>query len=121
MKKTLSAAALALMTQGALAGPADVVDAKAHCDRSGECRIDVTVRHADQGWGHYADRWEVLGADGEVLTTRVLLHPHDTEQPFTRSLGGLRLPRGTTQVRIRAHDSMHGYGGQVFTLTVGTP
>jgi hypothetical protein len=41
----------------------------------------VTVRHADEGWEHYADCWEVLTLDGEVLATRELAHPHDNEQP----------------------------------------
>ena len=48
--------------------------------------FSVTVRHNDEGWDHYADIWQVLHPEtGEVLGERVLLHPHDTEQPFTRS------------------------------------
>ena len=43
----------------------------------------VTVQHADTGWDHYADAWEVLAPDGTVLGTRTLLHPHTDEQPFT--------------------------------------
>jgi hypothetical protein len=27
----------------------------------------VTIRHADQGWNHYADRYEVVGPQGEVV------------------------------------------------------
>ena len=95
------------------AGKADVVDVKATPEAGGTWRFDVTVRHADEGWDHYADRWDVLAPDGSVLATRVLLHPHDTEQPFTRSLGGVILPEGTHRVRVRAHDKVHGHGGAV--------
>ena len=55
-------------------------------------------------------------ADGMVLANRVLLHPHVGEQPFTRSLAGVRLPDGLRRVAIRAHDSVHGYGGVEMTV-----
>lgn len=92
-------------------GEADVVEARAARDGEGTWRFSVTVRHADEGWDHYADRWEVLTPGGEVLGTRVLHHPHVDEQPFTRSLGDVRVPAGVSQVRVRARDSVHGYGG----------
>ena len=38
--------------------------------------FSVTVAHADSGWKHYADKFEVLAADGTVLETRILYHPH---------------------------------------------
>ncbi len=49
-------------------------------------QISVTLSHGDTGWDHYADGWQVIGADDTVLGTRVLHHPHVNEQPFTRSL-----------------------------------
>jgi hypothetical protein len=69
------------------------------------------VRHVDEGWDHYADRWEVLSPDGEVLGVRELLHPHVDEQPFTRSLTGVAIPEGVDEVEVRARDSVHGFGG----------
>lgn len=93
------------------AGPADVVSAKATCSPESVCTFAVTVKHDDEGWEHYADRWEVLAPDGKVLATRVLLHPHVSEQPFTRKLDDVRIPAGVGKVRIRAHDSVHGLGG----------
>ena len=27
----------------------------------------MTVRHADTGWDHYADKWDVVAPDGAVL------------------------------------------------------
>ncbi len=104
-------------TAGAWAGQADVVDAVAVSEAAGTWRFDVTVRHADAGWEHYADRWEVVNpADGGILGTRVLYHPHDDEQPFTRSLRGVEIPEGVTRVILRARDSKHGWGGAEVTL-----
>ena len=111
MRASIFGAAL-LAASAAWAGQADVVAVEAHKASDGTWRFDVTVRHDDSGWEHYADRWEVLGPDGALLGTRVLLHPHETEQPFTRSLGGVVVPEGVTKVTLRAHDSEHGLGGK---------
>jgi hypothetical protein len=100
-----------LLALPAFAGEADVVAATAHCDAKSICRFAVTLRHADTGWDHYADRWEVLTSEGALLATRVLRHPHVDEQPFTRRLKGVALPKGIGRVRIRAGDSVHGLGG----------
>ncbi len=106
---------LLLLTANAWAGPAKVIDAVLRPTDSHTFVIDVTVEHADTGWKHYADRWEVLAPDGKVLGTRVLLHPHVGEQPFTRSLT-LTIPPEVTQVTIRAHDSVHGWGQKTKTV-----
>lgn len=113
--------ALAGVAATALAGPADVVAATARCSAASVCSFDVTVRHADEGWEHYADRWEVVGPDGRVLATRVLRHPHVNEQPFTRSLGGVAIPVSISTVSIRAHDSVHGFGGAEMTVHLERP
>lgn len=93
------------------AGLADVVSASADCSAS-VCRFVVTVRHDDEGWIHYANAWEVVAPDGAVLATRVLQHPHVGEQPFTRELSGVSVPATLASVRIRARDSVHGFGGR---------
>jgi hypothetical protein len=85
---------------------------------AGQFDFDVTLRHADTGWDHYANRWEVIGPGGEELARRVLYHPHVNEQPFTRSLSGVRIPGEFTWVRVRGHDLVHGYGGREVTLSV---
>lgn len=108
---------LALTATPSIAGEADVLEVRA--ERKGDSwRFTVTVAHADAGWDHYADRWEVLAPDGTILGSRVLLHPHETEQPFTRSLGGVTIPAGISRVEIRAHDKIHGYGGKTVTITL---
>ena len=70
-------------------------------------RVSVTLRHADEGWEHYADRWIVTDGSGAVLGKRVLLHPHVAEQPFTRS-ATVVTPDGVSRIRIVARDSRHG-------------
>ena len=97
----------------AAAGEADVVDARFRLVAENTYSFDVTVKHADTGWDHYADKWDVLTPDGKtVLGTRTLYHPHVDEQPFTRSLSGVTVPDGVDAVIVRAHDSVHGYGGK---------
>lgn len=114
------ALALALSLAGgtAAAGEADVVGVEVSAEGNGSYRFDVTVEHADEGWDHYADAWDVVAPDGTVLGTRVLLHPHENEQPFTRSLNGVAVPDGITEVTLRAKDSVHEYGGAEITVTL---
>ena len=109
---------LLVLPLAAMANEADVLDVKVSCDADRVCRFAVTVEHKDEGWEHYADRWEVLTPDGKVIATRVLAHPHENEQPFTRSLGGIEIPDDVTEVRVRARDSVHGYGGREVTVTL---
>jgi hypothetical protein len=99
-----------LLAVPALAGQADVVAAEA-VPTGDTWRFSATVRHADEGWGHYADAWRVVAPDGRVLGVRELLHPHVTEQPFTRSLSGIAVPPDVETVRVEARDSVHGWGG----------
>jgi hypothetical protein len=110
-------ATAALETKGE--GNADVIYVRAVLEQGGTWTFHVTVEHPDTGWEDYADGWDVLTPAGEVLRpdrssqfTRLLLHPHENEQPFTRSQSGIVIPEGVTQVRVRAHDIVDGYGGR---------
>ena len=96
-------------------GEADVTGVNVRQTENGNFQFDVTVRHGDTGWEHYADRWEVLTPDGEVVGARPLHHPHENEQPFTRSLSEVMIPADITAVTIRAHDSVHDFGGKTMT------
>ena len=109
---------------------ANVVQVRAVHTAGGPWTFHVTVEHPDVGWEDYADGWDVVLPDGTVVRpdpdspfTRLLLHPHVDEQPFTRSQSGIIIPPGITVVRVRAHDLVDGYGGREIavdlTLTSG--
>ena len=109
---------LAFGTDTVSSGEADIIAVEVVRAVDGTYRIEATVRHADASWEHYADRWEVLAPDGTKLGTRVLLHPHDDEQPFTRRISAVRIPSAIKEVILRAHDSRHGYGGREYKLSL---
>jgi hypothetical protein len=105
--------------QSAGTGNADVLHVRAVEVPDGSWTFHVTVEHPDTGWDDYADGWDVLTPDGTAIKpdpdspfTRLLLHPHENEQPFTRSQSGIVIPEGVTEVRVRAHDLVDGYGGR---------
>ena len=114
----LFAALLAFATAVA-AGDADVIDVKVRQSGDGVFNFDVTVRSVDKGWAYYADAFEVLAPDGRVLGRRILLHPHETEQPFTRDLHGVRIAPGIRDVVVRARHKPRGYDGE--TLRIRLP
>jgi len=104
-------------------GNADVEFVRAVLSAGGSWTFHVTVRHPDTGWEDYADGWDVVDPEGNVLKTnpddpftRLLLHPHENEQPFTRSQSGILIPEGVSQVSVRAHDLADGYGGRVVVV-----
>jgi hypothetical protein len=107
----LMTVAIILVSGVARAGEADVVDVSVTLTAENTYTFSVTVKHDDTGWEHYADRWQVLGANGAVLGERILLHPHETEQPFTRDLSGVVIPSEIDEVTVRAGDNVHGFGG----------
>lgn len=84
---------------------------------SGDYRFSVEVRSPDAGCEQYADWWEVLTADGELLYRRILAHSHTNEQPFVRS-GGPVAVEPNAVVIVRAHMHPGGYGGQALRGTV---
>jgi hypothetical protein len=114
MKKLLFA--LIFVSPALLAGKADVVNVKVYCPIPESCTFNVTVQHADTGWKHYANQWDVVAPDGQVLGSRVLYHPHVGEQPFTRSLSNVQIPSDIKKVIVRAMDLKHGWGGKEFEV-----
>lgn len=79
---------------------------------SGNWCFGTSVRHNDQGWEHYADGWEVIDLEGNQLGYRILGHPHDNEQPFTRSQCNIKIPSEISKVIVRAKCNKHGFGGE---------
>ena len=100
------------------AGEADVVEVDIKQTGENTYYFKVTVRHADEGWDHFANKWDVGAPDGKILGTRTLYHPHVDEQPFARSLSDVNIPASITEVTVRAHDTVHEYGGKTATVAV---
>lgn len=113
------------LIENVMAGAADanVIEVRATKGSNSYWTFHVTVSHPDTGWDDYCDGWDVVTDAGEVLKrnpkdpfTRLLLHPHENEQPFTRSQSGLTIPEGVKSVTVRAHDIVDGYGGREIEL-----
>lgn len=108
---------LAALATPAFADPATV--RKATLSQSGGLyTFNVTVSHADTGWDHYVDAWRIKDESGTVLGTRELAHPHVNEQPFTRSLSGVRIPDGVKTVTIEARDNLSGWSSNALQVKV---
>jgi len=78
-----------LIISSLVAAEADVVDVEIIALGDNKYRINTTVLHADAGWDHYANRWDVLAPDGTVLGSS-----------------------------IQANDSVHELGGKTMTVDV---
>lgn len=100
------------------AGEADVINVEIKKTDTITYQFNVTVSHNDEGWDHYANKWDVVAPDGTIIATRILHHPHVNEQPFTRSLSNVTIPKDIKEVTIRAHDSVHEYGGKVIIMAL---
>ena len=90
----------------------DVVDVKVIA-RGGETfDFDVTISSPYDTAQRYADAFRVMSADGKVNGERILAHDHETEQPFSRDLHGVKIPAGISRVVVQARDQKNGYGGK---------
>jgi hypothetical protein len=74
--------------------------------------FSATVSSPDTGWKKYANAFRIRTEKGRVLGTRVLFHPHVNEQPFTRSLAGVKIPPDVREVIVDVKDSVAGWGGK---------
>lgn len=107
---------LSFLTTFSYAQKADVLTAVAHCNPYNSCNFEVTIQHKDEDWKHFANAYDIVTLEGEVLATRILHHPHINEQPFTRSISNVKIPKDVKSVIIRANDLLHGYGGKEIQL-----
>ncbi|MEJ2143401.1 MAG: hypothetical protein P8Y24_13835 [Gammaproteobacteria bacterium] len=100
-----------LVTGQVFAGEVEIVHTRFEKESAGSWHVSTTLKHADSGWSHYADAWRVVDENGKELGTRTLFHPHENEQPFTRS-DTVQIPDGITIVYVEAHDKVHGWSKQ---------
>lgn len=77
---------------------------------AGEYIFSVTISSPDTGCDQYADWWEVLSNNGNLIYRRILNHSHVDEQPFTRE-GGPVPVQPDDIVIVRAHMNEAGYSG----------
>ena len=96
-----------LLAAFSYANEADILDVQVS-KNSDTYTFSVKILHEDSGWEHYVNRYEVLDKEGNLIATRTLWHPHENEQPFTRSLRGVQI-KGIDIVYLRANDSVDGY------------
>ena len=79
----------------------------------------VTVSSPYDSPQRYADGFRVMGRNGTVFGERILLHHHADEQPFTRDLHSVVIPKGIKSVIVQGRDKNYGYGGK--TMKTGLP
>jgi len=94
----------------------DVIFAKVQVRDADTFDFDVTVSSPYDTPQRYADAFRLAGREGTVYGERRLLHDHATEQPFTRDLHGVKIPRGVRKLVIQARDRKYGYGGLWFEV-----
>ena len=61
------------------------------------------------------------GASGAAVTRLCPVCGHETEQPFTRSVGGLLIPSDVTEIVVAARDSVAGFCGAEYVAEVPHP
>lgn len=89
----------------------DVIEVNFGRVGEGPYEFDVTISSPYDTPDRYADAWRVVGLDGTVYGIRELTHDHQSEQPFTRSLNGVEIPRDVIDLVVEARDSVNGWGG----------
>ena len=96
----------------------DVVAAELHLTGGRTFTVSATLSSPYDTPERYADAWRVLDGNGTELGIRELGHDHQNEQPFTRTLSGVDIPEGVTEVTIEGRDQVYGWGGDTVTVAV---
>lgn len=97
----------------------DVIAVEPTALRTTTTSVAVTVSSPYDTEARYADAIRVRSADGRtVYATLELGHDHASEQPFTRTVTGLKIPAGVTDVVVEGHDQVSGWGGRTVSATV---
>jgi len=88
----------------------------AECNQQRICKFEVTIRHADEGWAHFVNGFEIFSLQGERLAHEAFAGPHMREQSFTRTLRKVSIPPAVDTVIIRAHDIKHGESDRKYVM-----
>lgn len=96
----------------------DVLTAKVRSSGPETFDFDVTVSSPYDTPQRYADAIRVMGQEGTVYGERKLMHDHADEQPFTRDVYGVKIPRGVRVVVVQGRDQQFGYGGKTIEVTL---
>lgn len=106
------------------AGPAHAAGFHLERHRYGTWSAILEVDHEDQGWSHFADRWEVLDQAGRRILSGSLDGPkrRDVEEdgPVRRRLDAFGLPAGTTRLTCRIHCKQSGWLGKALAVDLAS-
>lgn len=97
-------------------GYADIISVKA-TESEDSYTFSVGISSPDKGCKQYANWWEVVSTDGDLIYRRILGHSHVNEQPFVRSGGRVKIDKDEIVI-VRAHMNTSGYGGIMFKGSV---
>jgi len=114
--KLLAIILISVCASNVVASEVQILSVQPDCNKKHQCRFNVTLKHADSGWKHYANYWQVVDMSGKILVERTLYHPHVNEQPFTRSSSPVLLSRHIKQVLVKAGDNVDGLNSQAYLL-----
>lgn len=117
LKRLILPALMSLLTVPALADPPKVENVKVS-KRGMGFTFDVTISHRDTGWANYADAWRIVDLKGNQLGLRNLAHPHEHEQPFTRSLSNVMIPDGIDVIGIQTRDTIGGWYPEITQVKI---
>ncbi len=120
MQKLIAPILLLSLSSLSLANEVEITNVVAHQASDKTWTFAVTLKHADTGWDHYANEWQVIAPDNKILATRTLYHPHVEEQPFTRNTSGVKIPANMETVRIIAKDTVHGLSKTAMQINLKT-
>lgn len=79
--------------------------------------FSVELKSPDTGCNQYADWWEIIDEEEQLIYRRILTHSHVEEQPFIRSGSPVSI-QDNKKIFIRGHMNNLGYGTLVFSGTV---